>query len=212
MSLFQIGHLFIQGPNTKDLMISVDTCETINESIVQLVFQLVIIMSSDQSKPVSKLQIMVVTWSLLMASKGPAEDFLATRLKRLMKEKEGISKGIKLDEDKYNETEDDDGQEDNTGKMSEGSTTFSCWISTKERSYEIKDGDGANTGSAENRNAPGKKFGEEENIQAQQHISACFCKQIKVQHYHEMDFFGEKLPMLGRDQLCCEIFSFLPQK
>ena len=88
MLLFQIGHLFIQGPNTKELMISVDTCEAINESIVQLVFQLGIIMSSDQSKPVSKLQIMVVTWSLLMASKGPAEDFLATRLKRLMKEKE----------------------------------------------------------------------------------------------------------------------------
>ena len=205
MLLFQIGHLFIQGPNSKDLMISVDTCETINESIIQLVFQLVIIMTSDQSKRVSKLQIMVVTWSLLMASKGPAEDFLATRLKRLMKEKEGISKGrIKLDEDGYNETEDNDGQGDNPGKMSEGST--------KERSYEIEVEDGANTGSAENRNAPGKKLWEEDNIQAQQYISACFCKQIKIQHYHQMDFFGEKLPMLGREQLCCVIFSFLPKK
>ena len=121
-----------------------------------------------------------------------------------MKEKEGLSKGIKLDEDRYNEKEDNDGQGDNPGKMSEGST--------KKRSYEIEVEGGANTGRAENRNAPGKKFGEEENIQAQQYISACFCKQIKIQHYHQMDFFGEKLPMLGREQLCCVIFSFLPQK
>ena len=135
MSLFQIGHLFIQGPNTKELMISLDICETINESIVQLVFQLGIIMSRDQSKPVSKLQIMVVTWSLLMASKGPAEDFLATRMKRLMKEKEGVFKGVKVDENGHNKTDDHDGYGDRNNP-------------TKERSNQIEDKDGANTGSA----------------------------------------------------------------
>ena len=221
MYLFQIGHLFIQGPNTKDLMISVDTCETINESIVQLVFQLVIIMSSDQSKPVSKLQIMVVTWSLLMASKGPAEDFLATRMKRLMKEKEGVSTGVKVVENGHNNTEDEDGHGDRNNPEKGPTTynrmvsillyhptTFCGWISKN----EIEDEVGANIESAENKNASGTKFLEEENFQAKQHISACLCKQIKIRHYHEMDFFGEKLPMLGKEQPCCVIFSFLPQK
>ena len=204
MSPFQIGHLFIQGPNTTDLMITVDTCETINESMIQLVFQLVIIMASDQSKPISKLQIMVVIWSLLMASKGPAEDFLATTMKRLMKEKEGVSKGVKyVDKDGLKKTLDEDGYKNHQGNMTEdvsqgGSTTFCCWIPTKDDSYKKEDQDGTNTGSAEIRYAPEQKFEEEKNVKAQQYVSGCFCKQIKVRKYHEMDFFGEKLLMIGR--------------
>ena len=81
-------------------MLAVDTCETINESMVQLVFQLVIIFTSDRSKPLSTLQILVTTWSLLMASKGPAEDFLATRMKRHMKESRAIAeKSLDLDKE-----------------------------------------------------------------------------------------------------------------
>ena len=77
-------------------MLAVDTRETINESMVQLVFQLVIIFTSDRSKPLSTLQILVTTWSLLMASKGPAEDFLATRMKRHMKESRAIAEKLSL--------------------------------------------------------------------------------------------------------------------
>ena len=137
MSLFQIGHLFIQGPNTKELMISVDTCETINESIVQLVFQLGIIMSSDQSKPVSKLQIMVVTWSLLMASKGPAEDFLATRMKRLVKKKEGVSKGVKVDANGHNDTEDGDTYDHDRNNPAKRSPEISSFIASRSLSFFV---------------------------------------------------------------------------
>ena len=64
-------------------MILVDTCETINESMVQVIFQLCVILATLHSKPITTLQILVVTISLLMASKGPAEDFLASKMRRL---------------------------------------------------------------------------------------------------------------------------------
>ena len=66
----------------------VDTCETINESMIQVIFQLSIILATLHSKPITTLQILVVTISLLMASKGPAEDFLASKMRRL-KQKQG---------------------------------------------------------------------------------------------------------------------------
>ena len=64
-------------------MILVDTCETINESTIQVIFQLCVILATLHSKPITTLQILVVAISLLMASKGPAEDFLASKMRRL---------------------------------------------------------------------------------------------------------------------------------
>ena len=86
--LLQIGHLFIQGSHTKELMILMTTCETINESMVQLIFQLIIIMTGDANKRITTYQIMVVSFSFFMASKGPAEDYWAARMKREKKEAE----------------------------------------------------------------------------------------------------------------------------
>ena len=86
--LLQIGHLFIQGSHTKELMILVTTCETINESMVQLIFQLIIIMTGDAKNRITTYQIMVVSFSFFMASKGPAEDYWAARMKREKKEAE----------------------------------------------------------------------------------------------------------------------------
>ena len=82
-----MGHLFFQGPNTADLNNLVDTCATVNEAILQLVLQVVIIMKSDKMEPVSTLQYVVIATSLIMASKGQAEGFLALKLKN----KKGLS-------------------------------------------------------------------------------------------------------------------------
>jgi hypothetical protein len=79
----QIGHLYHQGPKTAELNILVDTCETINESMIQLVLQIVIILHSNNSlTDIGWLQWLVILKSLIMASKGPAEDFLSAKWKR----------------------------------------------------------------------------------------------------------------------------------
>ena len=77
-------------------MILVDTCETINESTIQVIFQLCVILATLHSKPITTLQILVVTISLLMASKGPAEDFLASKMRRLKRGKVNEGVGEKL--------------------------------------------------------------------------------------------------------------------
>ena len=71
-------------------MILEDTCETINESMIQVIFQLCVILATMHSKPITTLQILVVTISLLMASKGPAEDFLASKMRRLKQGKVNV--------------------------------------------------------------------------------------------------------------------------
>ena len=74
-----------------------DTCETISESTIQLVFQVSIVMPSilnpSSDTPITTLQILVLARTLIMASKGPAEEFLAAKMKMLKHE------------DKKNETE-----------------------------------------------------------------------------------------------------------
>lgn len=82
---FQIGHLFIHGPRTKELMILVDTCETINESMIQLIFQTVVVLTTMHNEPITTIQKLVLVNSLFMASKGPAEAFLASKMKRSWK-------------------------------------------------------------------------------------------------------------------------------
>ena len=74
-------------------MILVTTCESINESMVQLIFQLIIIMTREPNEQITMLQVMVVSWSLFMASKGPAEDFWAARMKREKRESEEAREG-----------------------------------------------------------------------------------------------------------------------
>ena len=69
-------------------MLLVDACETINESMVQLIFQVSIILASNLdptgiSQPITTLQYLVLVKTFIMASKGPAEDFLAAKMRRL---------------------------------------------------------------------------------------------------------------------------------
>ena len=51
-------------------------------------FQLIIIMTGDANNRITTYQIMVVSFSFFMASKGPAEDYWAARMKREKKEAE----------------------------------------------------------------------------------------------------------------------------
>ena len=56
--------------------------------MIQLIFQLIIIMTGDAKNRITTYQIMVVSFSFFMASKGPAEDYWAARMKREKKEAE----------------------------------------------------------------------------------------------------------------------------
>ena len=169
-------------------MISVDTCETINEAMIQLVFQLVIIMSSDPSKPTSKLQIMVVTWSLIMASKGPAEEFLSKRMKRRMKEKDGVSKGNtteEADRDCPTETREDVegiGKAEKVTEEKSQEKARNC-LSSILNKYSNKREEGSERIGGRSTDSPMIK--EEENG-----------KEIKLQYYHEMPL-SQKLRILG---------------
>ena len=76
----QLGFLFHQGPKTAEMNLLVDTCETINESILQLVLQVGIILQSGSFSGTSWLQYIIITKSLIMASKGPAQEFIASSM------------------------------------------------------------------------------------------------------------------------------------
>ena len=56
--------------------------------MIQLIFQLIIIMTGDANNRITTYQIMVVSFSFFMASKGPAKDYWAARMKREKKEAE----------------------------------------------------------------------------------------------------------------------------
>ena len=61
----------------------INTCETINEAMIQLILQVVIIFSSGANTDISRLQWLSLAKSLLLASKGPAEEFLAAGIRRV---------------------------------------------------------------------------------------------------------------------------------
>ena len=148
-------------------MILVDTCETINESMIQVIFQLCIILATMHSKPITTLQILVVTISLLMASKGPAEDFLASKMRRL-KQKQG---------------------KDNVDAEGTGDKLI-----VKELLLKPKDTDVATDGEAVQTEEIQEELVNEE-VESR-HLVTCLCLTTKINDYHEMDF-PEKLPMIG---------------
>ena len=75
-------------------MLLVDTCETINESMVQLIFQVSIVMPSilipSRGAPLTTLQILVLVKTFIMASKGPAEEYIAAKMKRMKEDNQRI--------------------------------------------------------------------------------------------------------------------------
>ena len=136
-----------------------DTCETINESMIQVIFQLSIILATMHSKPPTTLQILVVTISLLMASKGPAEDFLASKMRRLKQGKidikdEGVGEKMIMKELHVKQEE-------------KGNATDDEAVHTEEK----------------------EKGSSNEEAVSKHSIGSCFCLTTKIEYYHEMDFF-----------------------
>ena len=142
-------------------MILVDACETINESMIQLIFQTVFILTSKHSEPITTTQYLVLATSLVMASKGPAEAFLAAKLKRLSVDGSIAREEVQMDEittPKSNEevtyTDEEEQKillEQTTKKLDDKETSISC--------FEIKP---------------------------------------NGQGYHELEFFKQKLPLIGQ--------------
>ena len=156
---FQIGHLFIHGPRTRELMILVDTCETVNESMIQLLFQTVVILTTMHNEPITTIQRLALVTSLFMASKGPAEAFLASKMKRLRK---------RMDvEEKADDQNKPDIHQEPTNSNPED-------VQLDNTSEERAD---------KNKNRTIKIFG---------------CRRTNIKCYHEMDFFCQKLPMIGQ--------------
>ena len=94
----QVGHLFIPGSTTKELMLLVDSCETINESMVQLIFQVCIVMPSilspsGNTPSLTTLQILVLVKTFIMASKGAADEFLAAKMRSIKEDKKTEGQG-----------------------------------------------------------------------------------------------------------------------
>ena len=87
----QIGHLFQQGPRTAELNLLVDSCVAINEDMIQLVLQISVLFRTYETKGITTLQALVISWSLIMASKAATEEFIISKLKRV-KKKEGLTK------------------------------------------------------------------------------------------------------------------------
>ena len=105
----QVGHLFIPGYSTKELMLLVDSCETISESTIQLVFQVTImvpsILNPSGGTPITTLQILVLVKAFIMASKGAAEEFLAAKMKRMKEDGlkiEGTGRATETDHEPVN--------------------------------------------------------------------------------------------------------------
>ena len=144
-------------------MILVDTCETINESMIQLIFQTVFILTSKHNEPITTTQYLVLATSLVMASKGPAEAFLAAKLKRLSgdgsiaRQEEQMDK-IKTSNEPVAYTDEDDNKE---GQK----------ILLEQATKEVDD--------------------KEASI-------SCFEIKPNGQGYHELEFFKQKLPLIGQ--------------
>ena len=165
--LFQIGSIFIHGPRTKELMILVDACETINESMIQLIFQTVFILTSMHSEPITTTQYLVLATSLVMASKGPAEAFLAAKLKRL-----SVDGSVAREE---------------TNEQMDGITS-----PTANEDVAYTDEDDNKEGQKILLEQAKKKVDDKETS------ISCFEIKPNGQGYHELEFFKQKLPLIGQ--------------
>ena len=150
-------------------MILVDACETINESMIQLIFQSFVILTTLHEEPTSTLQKLTIATSLFMASKGPAEEFLAAKVRRLHEAAEEREAEAKSEE---------------TGRLlgAETKITDNVAANKKDRNLEHV------ISMTEAENACSKSNS----------VALCFCIETKNLFYHEMDFFTQKLPLIGK--------------
>ena len=180
---FQVGHLFIPGSSTKELMLLVDACETINESMVQLIFQVSIILASNldptgTSQPITTLQILVLVKTFIMASKGPAEDFLAAKMRRLKN-----NQGSK--EEKEATTEEPGTKDKTLAKKSDKGCERKQTKGKNEETPSDKEQDDQDGKAVRHEPDPNKTFNQ------------CHCIKTEVEYYHEMGI-GKKLRMIGK--------------
>ena len=59
--------------------------------MIQLVLQISVLFKTYETKEITTLQGLVILWSLIMASKAAAEEFIVSKLKREKKE-QGVTK------------------------------------------------------------------------------------------------------------------------
>ena len=132
--------------------------------MIQLIFQSVFILTSMHNEPITTTQYLVLATSLVMASKGPAEAFLAAKLKRLSVDGSIPREEVQMDE-----------------------------ITTPKSNEEV-----AYTGEDDNK--------EEQKILLEQTTKklddketsiSCFEIEPNGQGYHELEFFKQKLPLIG---------------
>ena len=164
-------------------MLLVDTCETINESMVQLIFQVSIILASNldptgASQPITTLQILVLVKTFIMASKGPAEDFLAAKMRRLKN-----NQGSK--EEKEATTEEPGTKDKTLAKKSDKGCERKQTKGKNEETPSDKEQDDQDGKAVRHEPDPNKTFNQ------------CHCIKTEVEYYHEMGI-GKKLRMIGK--------------